>query len=44
MYIFNNAFYYWPHKKYNADPILTFDQPLYQTPYEIQGKESKNSD
>ena len=31
-------------KKYNADPILTFDQPLYQKTYEMQGKESENSD
>ena len=29
-------------KKYNADPILTFDQPLYQKVYEIQWKESEN--
>ena len=26
-------------KKYNADPILTFDQSLYQKSYEIQWKE-----
>ena len=31
-------------KKCNADPILTFDQPLYQKTYEMQGKESENSD
>ena len=31
-------------KKYNADPILTFDQPLYQKAYEIQWKESGNSE
>ena len=31
-------------KKYNADPILTFDQPLYQKVYEIQWKESENSE
>ena len=31
-------------KKYNADPILTFDQPLYQKAYEIQWKESENSE
>ena len=30
-------------KKYNAYPILTFDQPSYQKAYEIQGKESENS-
>ena len=30
-------------KKYNADPILTFDQPLYQKVYEKQWKESENS-
>ena len=29
-------------KKYSADPILTFDQPLYQKVYEIQWKESEN--
>ena len=31
-------------KKYNADPILTFDQPLYQKVYEIQWKKSENSE
>ena len=31
-------------KKYNADPILTFDQPLYQKTYEIRWKESENSE
>ena len=31
-------------KKYNADPILTFGQPLYQKVYEIQWKKSKNSE
>ena len=31
-------------KKYIADPILTFDQPLYQKAYEIQRKESEYSD
>ena len=31
-------------KKYNADPILTLDQPLYQKTYEIRWKESENSE
>ena len=31
-------------KKSNADPILTFYQPLYQKAYEIQWKESENSE
>ena len=31
-------------KKYNSDPILIFDQPLYQKTYEMLGKESENSD
>ena len=32
-----------PAKKINADPILTFDQPLYQKVYETQWKKSGNS-
>ena len=31
-------------KKYNADPILTFDQPLCQKVYEMQWKEPENSE
>ena len=42
-YYFNNAFYCWSSKKFNADPILTFDQLLYQKAYEIQWKKSKSS-
>ena len=30
-------------KKYDADPILTFDQPLYQKVYEKQRKKSENN-
>ena len=30
-------------KENNADPILIFDQPLYQKAYEIQWKGSENS-
>ena len=29
-YISKNSFYCWPGKKYNTDPILTFEQALYQ--------------
>ena len=31
-------------KKYNADPILTFHQPLHEKAYEIQWKESENDE
>ena len=31
-------------KKYNADPILTFDQPLCQKVYKMQWKEPENSE
>ena len=30
--------------KYDVDPILTFDQPLYQKAYEIHWKESENNE
>ena len=43
MYIFNNEFFCRPSKKYNADPIMNFYQPLYQKAYEIQWKELENS-
>ena len=31
-------------KKYNADPVLTFHQPLYEKAFEIQWKESENGE
>ena len=30
--------------KYDVDPILNFDQPLYQKAYEIHWKESENNE